>query len=167
MKDYALQVANALKMDAQAVAKLEMCALLHDIGKIGISKDILSKPGELTDEEAAIFRPLQLGANIVKPIPQLSIAADAILHHHERFDGSGYPDGLKGNEIPLEARIIGIVEAFVTMMSDRSYSRTKTLEESVKELRKFSRLQFDPVLVEQFISIFEKSKDNIVNKARR
>ncbi len=168
VKDYALTLANALKMDAQAVAKLEMCALLHDIGKIGISKDILSKPGELTDEEAAIFKTHpQLGANIVKPIPQLSIAADAILHHHERFDGSGYPDGLKGNEIPLEARIIGIVEAFVTMMSDRSYSRTKTLEESVKELRKFSRLQFDPVLVEQFISIFEKSKDNIVNKARR
>jgi diguanylate cyclase (GGDEF)-like protein/putative nucleotidyltransferase with HDIG domain len=167
VKDYALTLANALKMDKKESAKIEMCALLHDIGKISISQDILNKSGELSEEEWNLFRSHpELGANIVKQIPQLSSCADVILHHHEWYDGTGYPGGLKGSAIPIESRIIGLAEAFVTMISDRSYMRTKTLEESVKELRRFSGLQFDPILVELFISIFEK-KDITVNKARR
>jgi diguanylate cyclase (GGDEF)-like protein/putative nucleotidyltransferase with HDIG domain len=167
VKDYAMTLANALKMDKKEMSKIEMCAMLHDAGKIGISKDILSKSGELSGEEWHVFKSHpELGANIVKQIPQLSECADIILHHHEWYDGTGYPGGLKGSAIPIESRIIGIAEAFVTMMSERSYTRTKTLEEAVKELRRFSGLQFDPILVELFVSIFEK-KDSAVNKTRR
>lgn len=168
VKDYALALANALKLDKDTSEKLEMCALLHDVGKIGISKEILSKSGNFTEEEMTVFKTHpQLGANIVKQIPQFSSCADIILHHHEWFDGSGYPDGLKGNAIPLESRIISIAESFVTMTSERSYTRTRTTEEAIKELRRFSGHQFDPVLVEHFISIFDKSKENSVNKVRR
>ncbi len=168
VKDYALALANALKLDKDTSEKLEMCALLHDVGKIGISKEILSKSGNFTEEEMTVFKTHpRLGANIVKQIPQFSSCADIILHHHEWFDGSGYPDGLKGNAIPLESRIISIAESFVTMTSERSYTRTRTTEEAIKELRRFSGHQFDPVLVEHFISIFDKSKENSVNKVRR
>ena len=144
-----------------------MCALIHDVGKISINKDILNKPGELSEEEWHVFRSHpELGAGIVKQIPQLADCADIILHHHEWYDGTGYPAGLKGSAIPIESRIISLAEAFVTMMSERSYTRTKTLDEAIKELRRFSGLQFDPILVELFISIFDK-KDNPANKARR
>jgi putative nucleotidyltransferase with HDIG domain len=167
VKDHSITLANALKMDKKESARLEMCALLHDVGKLSIHKDILNKQGELSEEEWQQFRSHpELGANIVKQIPQLSGCADVILHHHEWYDGSGYPDGLKGSAIPIESRIIGVTEAFVTMMSERSYTRTKTLEEATKELRRFSGLQFDPILVELFISIFDK-KDNSSNKSRR
>lgn len=168
VKDYSLALANALKMDKQETARLEMCALLHDIGKIGIPKDILNKPGELTPEETIVFRTHpQLGANIVKQIPQLAQCSGIISQHHEWYDGSGYPEGIKGNAIPLESRIISIAEAFVTMTSERPYTRTMSHEEAIKELRRFSGLQFDPALVEQFISIFSKTKDTLSNKARR
>ena len=168
VKDYSMTLANMLKLDKTVSAKLEMGALLHDIGKIAISKEILSKAGELTSEEMAIFKTHpQLGANMVKQIPVLSTCAEIILFHHEWYDGSGYPNGLKGNEIPLEARIISISEAFVTMTSERGYNRVKTVEEAKKELKRFAGEQFDPVLVEQFLSIFEQTKDNVVNKSRR
>ncbi len=168
VKDYSMALANALNMDQQETELLEMCALLHDAGKIGIHKDILCKPGELTPEETIVFKTHpQLGANIVKQIPQMSGCADVILHHHEWYDGSGYPDGLKGNAIPLASRIISIAEAFVTMTSERSYNRTRTHEEGIKELQRFSGLQFDPALVKQFISIFGKSADTPLKKVRR
>ena len=168
VKDYALTLANTLKMTREQAANLEMCALLHDAGKISISSDILDKAVELTAEEKQVLRthPL-LGANIVKQIPQFSSCADVILHHHEWYDGTGYPDGLKGNAIPLESRIISISEAFVTMTAERSYSRTRTLQEAIAELKKCSGKQFDPALVEKFISIFENSKDTSTKKARR
>jgi HD-GYP domain-containing protein (c-di-GMP phosphodiesterase class II) len=163
-----MALANALNMDEQEAELLEMCALLHDAGKIGIHKDILCKPGELTPEETIVFKTHpQLGSNIVKQIPQMSGCADVILHHHEWYDGSGYPDGLKGNAIPLASRIISIAEAFVTMTSERSYTRTRTPEEGIKELQRFSGLQFDPALIKQFISIFGKSADTPLKKVRR
>ncbi len=168
VKDYALTLANILHMSKEDTAKLEMCALLHDVGKISISQDLLSKPGKFTDGEAQIIKShSMLGADIVKQIPQLASCTEAILHHHERYDGTGYPGKLKGNDIPLESRIISIVEAFVIMTSERSYSPTKTIEEAIGELQKCSGTQFDPVLVEKFISIFDKTKETSVKRARR
>jgi diguanylate cyclase (GGDEF)-like protein/putative nucleotidyltransferase with HDIG domain len=168
VRDYAVTLANVLLLDKEVINRLELGAMLHDVGKIGISKDILSKSQELSPEEVAIFRTHpRLGADIVKQIPQIADCTNIILHHHEWYDGSGYPDGLKGNDIPLEARIISIAEAFVTMTSERSYTAIKTLEEAKKELRRYAGLQFDPALVKHFISIFEQSKDTSVNIARR
>jgi len=168
VKDYALTLANALNLNKEQTAKLEICTLLHDAGKIGISREILSKSGDLTEEEWRIIKthPL-LGANIVRQLPQFSGCAEAILHHHEWYDGTGYPDGLAGDAIPLESRIISIVEAFVTMTAERSYSGTKTMESAAEELGKRAGTQFDPELVERFISIFEKPRETSPKKARR
>ena len=155
--EYTLALAEALKMESLEISRLETCALLHDIGKIGVSEEILNKRGELTAEEwEAIKVHSQLGATIVSRIPQLSHCVAGILHHHERYDGSGYPKGLKGDDIPLEARILAIADAFAAMTSERSYSDTLTYEDALEEIRRGAGKQFDPYLVENFLSIYGK-----------
>jgi diguanylate cyclase (GGDEF)-like protein/putative nucleotidyltransferase with HDIG domain len=167
--EYSLALAKSLKLTVTEMNKLEVCALLHDIGKISISDTILSKPGELTAEEWETMKTHpQLGASIASRTPQLSLCADGILHHHEWFDGSGYPDGLKGNDIPLEARILAIADAFAAMTSERPYSETFTHEQAVEELKRSAGTQFDPYLVERFISfIYERNINGAKKKARR
>lgn len=166
--DYALAMAKVLKLDKDQTAKIENCALLHDAGKISISSEILNKPGELTQEEwQTIKTHPQLGVDIIRNIPQLAPCVEAILHHHERYDGTGYPDGLKGDAIPLGARILAIADAFTTMTSERSYSETRTHESALEEIKKCAGTQFDPYLVEQFVAIFEKHPNNTRKKARR
>ncbi len=166
--EYAMMIASALKMDAAETARLEVCALMHDIGKIAISDTILSKPGKLNAREWEIMKThTQLGATMASRIPQLSSCAEGILHHHERYDGSGYPDGLKGEDIPLEARILAIADAVAAMTSERPYSETLTHEQAMEELKRYSGKQFDPYLVEQFISAYEKNTNGVRKKARR
>jgi len=166
--DYCLALGKALKLDTTEMSRLEACALLHDIGKISISDEILNKPGKLTAEEWKIVKTHpQLGAAIASRIPQLSLCVEGILHHHEWYDGSGYPDGLKGNDIPLEARILAIADAVAAMTSERSYSETLTHEQAIEELKRYAGKQFDPYLVEQFISDFEKTINGARKKARR
>ena len=166
--DFSLALANVLKLDKDGVNRLEACAFLHDIGKIGIDNEILNKPGGLTEEEwQTIKNHCRLGADIARHIPQLSPYVDAILHHHEFYDGSGYPDGLKGDDIPLEARILAIADAFATLTSERSYAETLTHESALEEIKRCAGKQFDPYLVEQFITIYEKNISNTKRKARR
>jgi diguanylate cyclase (GGDEF)-like protein len=168
VSDYSLALAKVLKMNKEEVNRLETCALLHDIGMIGIDNALLNKPGGLTDEEWQTLKTHpQLGADIVKHIPQLSPCFDAILHHHESFDGSGYPDSLKGDEIPLESRILAIADAFATMTSERSYSETLTHDKALEEIKRCAGKQFDPYLVEQFGSLYEKNVSSTRKKARR
>jgi diguanylate cyclase (GGDEF)-like protein len=156
--EYALALAKSLNMRPSEMRKLEVCALLHDVGKIGISDELLNKPSELKagEWEAVKVHP-QLGANIVGHVPQLAACAAGIRHHHERYDGNGYPDGLKGDDIPLEARILAIADAFVAMTSERTYSNTLTHGNALEEIKKGAGKQFDPALVEKFISIYGKS----------
>lgn len=155
--EYAMALAKTLNMKPMEMDKLETCALLHDIGKIGISDEILNKPGKLTAEEwKAIKVHPQLGAAIVGRFPHLAPCIAGILHHHERYDGTGYPRGLKGDAIPLEARILAIADAFAAMTSDRPYSATLTYEEALEELKREAGKQFDPYLVGNFLSIYEK-----------
>ena len=162
--DYALAIAKALKLDTVEMTKLEACALLHDIGKISISDDILNKPGKLTVEEWDIVKTHpQLGATIASRIPQLAPCVGGILHHHEWYDGSGYPDGLKGEDIPMEARILNIADAFTSMTSERPYAETMTHEQAIEELKRCAGTQFDPYLVEQFVASITKTR----KKARR
>ena len=166
--DYALALGKALKLDSTEMCRLEACALLHDIGKIGISDLIINKSSELTAEEWELIKSHpKLGSEIAGRIPQLSCCVNGILHHHERYDGTGYPETLKGDKIPLEARILAIADAYVAMTSERSYSGTMNHKHAIEELQKGVGAQFDPYLVEQFITIDKIGFQDDSNKARR
>jgi len=153
---YAVALAEAIGLSPDEVSMLNTAALLHDIGKIGIPDEVLNKKGRLSKEDwEQIKAHPRLGANIVSNIPNLVPCISSILHHHERWDGGGYPEGLKGEEIPLEARILAIADSFEAMTSARPYRLALSLEEVVKELRQGAGSQFDPKLVEVFIGIIE------------
>ena len=158
VNEYAVAIAEALNLPPLEISRLSACAFLHDVGKIGISDEILNKPGKLTDEEwAAIKVHSQLGAAIVSHVRHLAPHVLGILHHHERFDGSGYPKGLKGEEIPLEARILAIADAFAAMTSKRNYSIVLSYEQAIEELKRGAGTQFDPNLVEIFLSVLKST----------
>ena len=151
---YALALGKALNLTPQEISRLETCALLHDIGKIGISDEILNKPGELTAKEWAIVKTHpHLGATIASRASKLAPCIPGILYHHERWGGSGYPSGLKGEDIPLEARILSVVDAFVAMTSERAYSDALSQDNALEELKRCAGTQFDPPLVEVFSSV--------------
>jgi len=153
---YAVALAEAIGLSPEEVSRISTAALLHDIGKIGISDEVLNKKGKLDEEnwEAVKTHP-RLGANIVSSIPNLAPCVSSILYHHERWDGSGYPEGLKGEEIPLEARILAIADSFEAMTSARLYRPPLPLDEVIKELRQGAGTQFDPDLVEVFVSLIQ------------
>lgn len=144
---------------------LQQAAILHDIGKIGVPENILMKPDVLTREEFDILKqhPI-IGARIVSPVQFLKDVVPIILHHHERFDGSGYPDGLKGEEIPLGARIIAIADAVDAMLSDRPYAGIKSIEEVKENLVVFSGTQFDPEIVDISLKIDLPSRRSSISK---
>jgi HD-GYP domain-containing protein (c-di-GMP phosphodiesterase class II) len=129
-------------------------ALLHDTGKIGVSDGILNKPGPLLDEERELVRThVRVGHDLIRHVPALECVADAVLHHHEWFDGSGYPDGLSGETIPLAARIVAAVDAYAAMISQRSYKPAYSDEQARAELRRCAGTQFDPEVVEILLDI--------------
>jgi diguanylate cyclase (GGDEF)-like protein/putative nucleotidyltransferase with HDIG domain len=153
---YAVALAEKIGLSPDEVSVLSAAALLHDIGKVGIPDRVLNKKGKLTKEDwEAIKAHPRLGANIIGNIPKLAAAVNSILYHHERWDGTGYPQGLKGEEIPLEARILALVDSFEAMTSARPYRPALSLEEVIAELRQGAGLQFDPKLVEVFIGVIE------------
>lgn len=136
---------------------LRLCGILHDIGKIGVPDKVLGKTGKLTVEEFAVIKkhPEQ-GAQILHPMEsdkRISAISEIIKHHHERFDGKGYPSGLIGEEIPYLSRIIAIVDSFDAMTSDRPYRKGMGTDHAIEEIRKNSGSQFDPVLAAHFISL--------------
>jgi diguanylate cyclase (GGDEF)-like protein/putative nucleotidyltransferase with HDIG domain len=156
--DYAVAMGEKLGMNALEINRLGTCALLHDIGKIGISDELLNKKEALTPEEwETIKSHSQMGAAIVGHTSQLTPCVQGILHHHERFDGTGYPDGLKGEHIPLESRILGIADSFASMTSARTYTRTLSREAAIDEIKNGSGTQYDPRLVGIFMSILPKT----------
>lgn len=164
VRSYAVTLAEALDLPAEKVVIISHAALLHDIGKIGIIDGILNKAGALdVKERESIKMHPQLSRNIVAHIPSLTPCLPAIFHHHERWDGNGYPTGLKGEMIPLEARILAIADAFDAMTSTRSYRTALSLGEAIKELEKGAGNQFDPQLIKVFIPLainfdFQKTK---------
>lgn len=152
---YAVKIAKELSLSNPEVEILTYASKVHDVGKIGISDVILNKPGKLTDAERALveLHPLT-GAEMLMPLKFLEPGIPYVRHHHERFDGRGYPDGLKKNEIPLPARILSCVDSFDAMTSDRPYRYRKlTPEEAIGELRLNAGKQFDPTIVNIFIKI--------------
>jgi diguanylate cyclase (GGDEF)-like protein len=153
---YAVALAEAIGLSPDEVSRVSIAALLHDIGKIGVPDRVLNKKGKLSEEDwEAIKAHPRLGANIVGNIPNLVPCLSSILYHHERWDGGGYPEGLKGEEIPIEARILAIADSFAAMTSARPYRPALRSEEVIKELRRCGGSQFDPELVVVFIGIIE------------
>ncbi len=149
--EYALLAGTLLPLPAEDLEVLEYAGILHDIGKIGITDSILTKPGPLTPEEWNVMRQHSLiGANILNEIPFLEKARKLILHHHERYDGNGYPDELKGEDIPIGARLLAVADTFDTMTTNRSYRAALSEDCAINELYKHSSTQFCPVAVEAF-----------------
>ena len=153
---YAVALAEAIGLSSEEVSRISAAALLHDIGKIGIPDKILSKEGKLDEEEwKAVKSHPRLGANIVRNVPGLIPCVNGVLYHHERWDGTGYPEGLKGDNISLDARILAIADAYAAMTSARPYRDVLCDDKIVKQLRRGAGKQFDPELVEIFIGVVE------------
>ena len=150
-----------MNLDNEDIENIRKAALLHDLGKICVPDHILMKPDKLSDEEMDIIKKHPLdGAKILEAVEPIRDAKHIIRHHHEFFDGSGYPDGLRGEAIPLGARIIAVADAFGAMTTDRPYRNALSTAEAVKELKQFSGIQFDPHIVEIFISVLRNQRDS-------
>ena len=164
---YALVSGMVLNLDAESMQTLETAALLHDIGKIGIDDAILRKPRRLTPAEHAVIKdhPV-IGAAIVHDIGSLSEVVQLILHHHESYDGRGYPHGLAGEDIPLGARIIAVADAFDSMTTDRPYRRGMTINEAMTELQRCRGIQFCPVALDAFAVGFARFYDDLPRRPR-
>lgn len=159
MAHLASQIGRKLGLKEDELTSLELLARLHDLGKIAIPPHILNKPGSLTPEEwEMVKKHPEIGYRIAQSSPDLLPIAEAILAHHERFDGTGYPQGLKGEEIPLLARILAVVDAYDVMIQGRPYKKAMQQEEAIQELKRCSGTQFDPRVVEALLSILRETK---------
>jgi len=154
---YSMLMAEQLNLDEKQKEALNWASILHDIGKIGIPEKILNKPGRLSDEEYGIIKGHpKKGSNILEPLAeQLSSSLPSILHHHERYDGQGYPHGLKGEEIPFLARIIAVADTFDAINSNRAYRSARPPEEALTIMEQVGRSQLDPDLVQVFKQVFK------------
>ena len=154
MSEYSVFIAKKLGYSKEKCETLRQMALLHDIGKIGIPDAILNKPEKLTDEEYKIMKSHVIrGGEILKYFTVVDNVSVGALYHHEKYDGSGYCHGLKGEEIPLDARIIGIADAFDAMTANRIYRKQLDLDFVINELKRNSGTQFDPKLVDIMLSL--------------
>src|SRR5271155_1977264 len=154
LAEWALHVAGELGLERESLADMEVAALLHDIGKIGISDAILNKPAKLTTEEYEVMKKHpEFGWAVLRQVPGMERASLMILHHHESYDGSGYPGGLKGEEIPIGSRIVSVIDAYDAMISNRCYRKGLAHEEAVRRLAAGAGTQFDPVVVQSFVEI--------------
>ncbi|MDC0347350.1 response regulator [Planctomycetota bacterium] len=159
VRNMAIKLGALAGLDRGQLRILGYAALLHDVGKIGVHEDILNKTDKLTDEEyKAIQRHPEISAEIIAPVPFLNPSVNAVRHHHERWDGRGYPDGLSGEQIPLMARIISVVDAFDAMTSDRSYRSALSHEVALQKIQSGKGEQFDPRIAD----LFDHHKDEIL-----
>jgi putative nucleotidyltransferase with HDIG domain len=154
LAEWALHVAGELGLDQSYLGDIEVAALLHDIGKIGISDAILNKPAKLTAEEYELMKKHpEYGWAVLRQVPGMERASLIILHHHESYDGKGYPGGLKGEEIPIGSRIVSVIDAFDAMVSSRPYRQGLPFEEAERRLLQASGSQFDAGVVERFLPL--------------
>lgn len=158
--NYAVEIAKKMGLSKEQCHVLHIGGLLHDIGKIGIPEHILTKPGKLTDDEYEIIKTHPtIGYEIIKHIKEFkkSGVLDIVLYHHERYDGKGYPSGLKGDQIPLLARITAVADTFDAMSSKRVYRQELDLDFILGDMRKNKGTQFDPQIIDHFLSLFKHS----------
>lgn len=162
----AVEVGRRLGLEGNALDEVRYAALLHDVGKIGVPDGILLKPGRLMSEEFSIIQKhAAIGRDLVGRVPALSHLGEVILHHHERFDGSGYPDGLSGENIPLISRIIGIVDAFNAMTTPRPYREPVGTVEAFEEMRRCAGSQFDPYIVDVVTQVLIETETEILSES--
>lgn len=155
---YSVETARKLALWEWEIQDLMMGALLHDIGKIEIEREILNKNGKLTSEEWESIRMHPLwGADIIRPIPSFGGAVNIILYHHENYDGSGYPHGVKGQEIPLGARILRLADSFDAMTTNRPYKNTKSIRQAVSEIKELKGIFYDPEIVDAFMEYISEA----------
>jgi HD-GYP domain-containing protein (c-di-GMP phosphodiesterase class II) len=156
---YSMMIGNHLGLEQPDVRELEYTAMLHDIGKIGIAEEILRKPGKLNPHEWSVVKKhTVLGSTIIRPIKFLNRGEESVRHHHEWFNGSGYPDGLRGEDIPLFSRIIAVADAFDAMISERPYRSCLTEQAAIGELKRCAGEQFDPTVVATFLRALEAAR---------
>lgn len=157
--EISLLLAKKMKLSHAEKERIHIGAHLHDIGKIGIPDAILNKPGRLTESEyTSIRKHPEIGSNIIKKIKVFQSVVDIVRHHHERYDGKGYPDGISGQEISLGARIVSVADAFDAMTSMRAYRPTISLKDAVNEMRRCRGSQFDPEITDVLIEMVCKKE---------
>jgi putative nucleotidyltransferase with HDIG domain len=154
VQEYAVSLAKEIGMSERKIENIRKAAILHDIGKIGIDDSILKKSGSLTAAEYSMIKqhPV-IGAEILKDVDFLKEITEIIRHHHERYDGKGYPDGLKGDAIPIEAAILAIADVYDAMTSNRPYRSAMEKDVALREIRQNAGTQFDPILADKFVQI--------------
>jgi two-component system cell cycle response regulator len=151
-----MRLALEMGLDTSEAHEVGLAGRLYDIGKIAVPDAILSKPGPLTDEESRVVRKhTVVGAMVISRIPALRALAPQVRAHHERWDGSGYPDGLAGEKIPLIARILAVADAYLAMTSDRPYRPAMPVDEALAEMDRESGRQFDPTIVDALKRVLE------------
>ena len=156
---YAVAVAEKMGLSDAQKEKLKYAAVLHDIGKIGVPESILKKPTQLTQEEYEIMKTHpEKGAEIIKHIKSLAEVVPLVLYHQERYDGKGYPRGLVGDEIPIESRIVAVLDAYDAMTSDRVYRKAPGRQRAIEELKRHAGTQFDPRVVQAFLEVIGEAK---------
>jgi putative nucleotidyltransferase with HDIG domain len=159
---YAGLLAERLSLEADELEEVRVAAFLHDLGKVGVPTDLLLRAGALDSKERALVEQHPaIGARLVKPLAIPNAIASAIQHHHEWWDGTGYPDELKGEEIPRTSRIISVVDAFDAMSSDRPYRRALARSTAIDEIRHFAGTQFDPHFAKEFLVLLESGACDI------
>src|SRR5712664_2354866 len=162
LAEWGMRVGQELGLEEPALQNLEIAALLHDIGKVGIPDAILQKPGKLEAAEYALMKKHpEYGWAVLRMLPGFERAALDILHHHESFDGKGYPAGLKDTEIPVVSRIVCVIDAFDAMVSSRPYRKGLPYEEAVRRLTEASGTQFDPVVVRTFLAFAQAEMSTV------
>jgi HD-GYP domain-containing protein (c-di-GMP phosphodiesterase class II) len=156
---YSRKIGEVLGLDEETLRVLNDAGVLHDIGKIGIKDEILLKPHPLTpDEEKIMQQHPVIGEAIVKPVRSLQNVVALVRHHHERFDGTGYPSGLKGDAIPLGARILAVADTYDSIVTDRPYRKRLTIDIAIAELKKHAGVQYDPVVVQAFLQVLAEKE---------
>jgi len=162
LAEWGMRVGLELGLEEVELQNLEVAALLHDIGKVGVPDAILRKPERLDPEEYALMkRHSEYGWAVLRMLPGFERAALDILHHHESFDGKGYPAGLKDTEIPVVSRIVCVIDSFDAMVSSRPYRKGLPYEEAVRRLTEASGTQFDPVVVRTFLSFAQAEMSTV------
>jgi putative nucleotidyltransferase with HDIG domain len=163
---YAALLAEALGLSEAEVEEIRLGAVLHDVGKVGIPEQILNKGGPLNPEEWEIMKShVTYGSRLLEPLAPLARIRKMVLHHHEFFDGSGYPEALSGTKIPIGARILTIADSYDTITSDRSYKKGRTAEEAFAELERCANTQFDPELIAAFVRAMRQLPNPIIEIA--
>ena len=154
LAEWAVRIGRDLGLDDECLRDLEAAAILHDIGKIGIPDAILRKPSKLTEDEYAVIKKHpEYGWAVLRAVPGFERVSLFVLHHHEAFDGKGYPAGLRGDEIPIGSRIVSVMDSFDAMVSSRPYRKGLPLEEAIRRLEADCGKQFDPIVTPKFIAL--------------